>query len=260
MFDLFKKKQEGTPADVKSLRNNILQFVKNELAKVQGGEGASIKALHLFVTCTESVKHLYETALYANEEGRLKEEIQRIADDFALDLPDNWELKVLFTAEAPAAAIKASQSEVALFIQTKEKTLQKSATAYLKVLQGQAEKELYAITSDHGRINIGREKQVQTRDNFFRINTVAFPAESTHDSNKFISRQHAHVEWDNGTGTFLLFADEGGVPPRNKVKVRPQSGSDPVKLQSTKSGYSLQEGDQIMLGETALLEFRYSPD
>jgi hypothetical protein len=100
---------------------------------------------------------------------------------------------------------------------------------------------------------------VQTRDNFFRINTIAFPAESTADSNKYISRQHAHIEWDNGTGTFLLFADEGGVPPRNKIKIRSLQNEDPVKLQSTRVGYSLQEGDQIILGETALLEFSYLP-
>jgi hypothetical protein len=127
------------------------------------------------------------------------------------------------------------------------------------VLHGDAEKETYTITSGSGTINIGRDKKVQTRDNFYRINTIAFPAESTHESNKYISRQHAHIEWDSATGAFLLFADEGGVPPRNKIKVRSQS-NDPVKLQSTKTGYSLQHGDQIILGETALLEFRHSPD
>jgi hypothetical protein len=54
-----------------------------------------------------------------------------------------------------------------------------------------------------------------------------------------------------------LFADEGGIPPHNKMKVRTQGGI-PVKLQTTQIGHRLQEGDQIILGESALLEFKNS--
>jgi pSer/pThr/pTyr-binding forkhead associated (FHA) protein len=258
MFELFKKPEQSVP-DVKSIRNSLLQFIKAQLAKAEGGEGGAIKTLHLFLTCSEGERHLYEPAVYLNEEGRFKEEVQKIADDFALNLPDLWELDITFTAEPPAEAVKAQQVAGALFIRNGTNAIQKKAAAYIKVLNGEAEKEVYAITSESGKINIGREKRVQTRDNFFRVNTIAFPAESTAESNKYISRQHAHIEWDNGTGTFLLFADEGGVPPRNKIKIRSVQNEDPVKLQSTRLGYSLQEGDQIILGETALLEFSYSP-
>lgn len=260
MFDLFKKKSTPSEPDVKSIRDGLLQFIKTQLAKVEGGEGRAIKNLQLFIACNESERHLYEAAVYMDQQGRFKEDVQRIADDFAISLPPSWDLKIMFTHELPAEAINAPQVDAALFIQTKEKAIQKTATAYIKVLSGEAEKEIYTITSESGKATIGREKKVQTRDSFFRINTIAFPADSANESNKYISRQHAHIEWDTATGSFLLFADEGGVPPRNKVKVRPQQGSDAVKLQSTKTGYSLQEGDQIMLGETALLEFRYSPD
>ena len=261
MFDLFKKKNAATAEpDVKNIREKLLQFIKSRLSKAEGGEGQAIKNLQLFIACNESEKHLYEAAVYAEQEGRFKDDVQKIADDFAIGLPPHWDLKILFTDDLPAEAIKASQLPVAFFIQTKEATIQKQATAYIHVLSGEAEKESYTITSASGKVTIGREKKVQTRDSFFRINTIAFPAESTNESNKFVSRQHAHIEWDNASGSFLLFADEGGVPPRNKIKVRPQNGGDAVKLQSTKTGYSLQAGDQILLGETALLEFRNSPD
>ena len=98
---------------------------------------------------------------------------------------------------------------------------------------------------------------MQTADSFYRVNTVAFPANSSNESNRFVSRQHAHIEWDAETGAFLLFADEGGVPPRNKVKVRSADGNI-VKLQTIHFGHQLQEGDQIILGDSALLEFSYS--
>ncbi len=260
MFDLFKKKSTPAEPDVKSIRDSLLQFIRKTLAKAEGGEGGGVKAVQLFLACSEGEKHLYEAAVYFNQEGRFKEDIQRIADDFALQLPPNWELNLVFTQQLPVEAIQATELPVAIFIQTGKNNIQKTATAYLKVLTGEAEKESYTITSESGKINMGREKKVQRHDNFFRINTIAFPAESANESNKFISRQHAHIEWDNATGSFLLFADEGGVPPCNKVKVRPQQGGDAVKLQSTRAGYSLQDGDQIMLGETALLEFRFSPD
>jgi hypothetical protein len=258
MFDLFKKKEATTTPDVKSIREYLLQFIRATLATMEGGEGRSIKGLQVFIACKEEEKHLYEAAVFTEDPERFKENIQKIADDFAIEMPHQWTLETQFTNTLPAEAVKAPQGDAALFIQTKEKKLQKTATAYIKIINGEAEAPVYTLTSESGKINIGRDKKVQTRDNFFRINTIAFPAESTHDSNRYISRQHAHIEWDTATGTFLLFADEGGVPPRNKIKVRPINGGDPVKLQSTRLGYSLQEGDQIILGETALLEFSFS--
>jgi hypothetical protein len=126
------------------------------------------------------------------------------------------------------------------------------------VLNGEAEKEEYKITSESGKINIGREKKVQTADGFFRINTIAFPATSENSANQYVSRQHAHIAFDSDSGLFLLYADEGGLPPRNKIKVRSNEGT-PVKLQTAGIGHQLLEGDQIILGETALLEFSYLP-
>jgi pSer/pThr/pTyr-binding forkhead associated (FHA) protein len=89
------------------------------------------------------------------------------------------------------------------------------------------------------------------------MNTIAFPANSNNESNKFISRQHAHIEWDNDSAAFLLFPDEGGIPPKNKVKVRSAAG-ELIKLQAIEIGYELKDGDQIVLGDSAVLEFSYT--
>jgi hypothetical protein len=125
-------------------------------------------------------------------------------------------------------------------------------------LVGEAEKEVYSISSLRGKINIGREKRAQTADGFMRENHIAFPDNSKDESNRSVSRQHAHIEWDPENAAFYLYADEGGIPPSNKMKVRAEGGM-PVKLQTTEIGHRLQEGDQIILGESALLEFRSSP-
>ncbi|HVG40732.1 MAG TPA: FHA domain-containing protein [Chitinophagaceae bacterium] len=259
MFDLFKQDKESKSGDVKLIRNTLVQFIKEQLKKVEGGEGNNIKGLYLFITCPDAEKHIYESALYFEEGDRFKnEEVQKIADDFAIDLPQDWVMEISFVDSAPPEAIKVTDLDASLFIQTRKRSIKKSATAYITVLNGEAEKEMYSISSSSGIINIGREKKVQTADGFFRINNIAFPAESSHQSNQYISRQHAHIEFDGESGHFLLFADEGGLPPRNKIKVR-STGGVPVKLQTAGIGHQLQEGDQIILGETALLQFSYSP-
>lgn len=255
MFDFFKSR----PTDIKGIRGALLQFIKEQLQKAEGGEGSNIKGLCLYITAPNEEKHLYEAAVYADDENRFKEEeVQKIADDYAIALPENWTVEIEFADEAPAEALKAPDVDAALFISTKKKPkVFHDVAAVIRVLNGEAEKEVYSISSTEGKINIGRERRVQTADGFYRENTIAFPDSSRHESNRSVSRQHAHIEWDSDNGAFYLFADEGGIPPHNKMKVRTEGGT-PVKLQTTQIGHRLQEGDQIVLGETAVLEFRTS--
>jgi pSer/pThr/pTyr-binding forkhead associated (FHA) protein len=258
MLDIFKNNQQTGERDVKIIRDQLLQFIKSQLQKVEGGEGSNIKGLHLFIACSNVEKYMYEAAVYYEEEDRFKnEEVQRIADDYAIDLPATWAMEIIFTDALPSEAVKVPGLDAALFIQTKKRALIKSATAVIRVLNGEAEQEEYSITSTSGKVTIGREKKVQTTEGFIRENVIAFPANTSNESNKFVSRQHAHIEWDNDSGTFCLFADEGGIPPKNKVKLRSIDG-ELEKLQTMEIGHQLKDGDQIILGDSAVLEFRYS--
>lgn len=257
MFNFFKQnKEQSRPDDVKGIRDAALRFIKEQLQKAEGGEGGNIRGLQLYLSPKEEEKHLYQSAVFVEEGGRFKEEVQKIADDFALQLPGNWNIEIIFTEGLPADAIKAPTIDAALFVVTRKQSApKKTVTAVVNILNGEAEKESYTFTSESGRIFIGRERKVQAADGFYRVNTIAFPGDSSHQSNKYISRQHAHIEWDAERGAFMLFADEGGIPPRNKIKVRTTDGNL-EKLQTTQFGYPLQEGDQIILGDSALLEFR----
>lgn len=258
MFDLFKQKGEASLPDVKMLRQNLLQFIKDQLKRWEGGEGANIKGLQFFLAPPADDKHLYEAALFVDEEAKFREEVQRIVDDYAIELPATWTMESLFVDELPAEAVKAKDMPVALHVSTrKQPVLTAQTTAYITVISGEAEKEKYTITSTGGKVCIGREKKVQTEEGFMRENTIAFPSDSSHKSNKFISRQHAHIEWNRDAGAFFLYPDEGGVPPRNKIKVQTEDGAI-IRLQTIRVGHHLQEGDQIVLGETALLKFSFS--
>ncbi|MES2062374.1 MAG: FHA domain-containing protein [Bacteroidota bacterium] len=259
MFNLFKSDKENRPVDVKSIRYELLQFIKQELQKAEGGEGGNIKGLNLFINCPSSEKAMYEAAVYTEEPELFKDEVQRIADDYAVNLPESWLMEVIFDQPFPEEATRSKKLDAAFFIKTSKNFIKQSATAYLRALSGETDQKEYTITSDSEKAHIGRDKKAQGDDGFFRTNHIAFPSDSTNDSNKYVSRQHAHIEWNNDAGRFMLFADEGGVPPRNKIKIRSEKSEDIIKLTSTHIGHQLQEGDQIILGESAVLEFSYQP-
>jgi hypothetical protein len=259
MFNLFKSSKEDRPADVKSIRYELLQFIKQELQKAEGGEGSNIRGLNLYLGCEASQRPLYEAAVYIDEPEVFKDEVQKIANDYAVALPQNWLFEVLFDEEFPQEAVKATKVDAAFFIKTNKNFIKQSALAYIRPLSGQTDRPEYKLSSDSDKLNIGRDKKAQVDDGFFRTNHIAFPSDSADASNKYVSRQHAHIEWNNDAGRFMIFADEGGVPPRNKIKIRSEKSDDVIKLSSTTIGHKLQEGDQIVLGESAVLEFSYQP-
>lgn len=260
MFDFFKKNKSSEELDAKGLRDAILSLLKEELQKLEGGEGAHVALLQLFVNPAEGQGHIYETALHTADPAQFKEEIQRIADNFALELPVEWQLNIQFTDEIPAAAMKREGLAAGLIIQTvaavqKKSTVNNAAKAAIRVLQGTAEQQEYIFDKEINRINIGRERNIQANDGSFRTNHIAFPEAAGNESNKYISRQHAHIEWDEISECFKLYADEGGVPPGNKTKIRSAKDEQLHKLNSTQIGYQLRAGDQLILGDTAVLEF-----
>jgi hypothetical protein len=257
MFNFFKSSASDRPTDIKGVRYALLQFIKQELQKAEGGEGGNIKGLCLYLNATDAEKHLYEAAVYTEDAQQFKDEVQRIADDYDVNLPAAWTLDIITDQPAPPDAARANNVDAALFIKTNKHFVKQSATAYLEVLSGDIGQRVYTITSDAGKINIGRDRKAQADDGFFRTNHIAFPSESTDAANKYVSRQHAHIEWNNDTAHFMLFADEGGVPPRNKVKIRVELTEELVKLHSTEIGHPLNEGDQIIIGESAVLQFSY---
>lgn len=254
MFNLFNKK----PTDVKGVRSAIIQFIKEELKKNEGGEGGNIKSILIYVVCNPSETHIYRAALFADEPEKFKkEEVQRIADDFDINLPANWKLEMIFDEPLPKGVVTQELLDIGLQIVTNKTIVEKKTVeAYLRSLNGETEKIIYKITSEPGKINIGRETKSQAADGFFRTNHIAFVNSENNPENRSVSRQHAHIEWNENTNSFYLFADEGGIPPHNKMKVRSENGVI-ERIQTVELGHKLKEGDQIILGEAAVLEFSY---
>ncbi|WP_183566515.1 FHA domain-containing protein [Mucilaginibacter sp. SP1R1] len=256
-FNLFRNKGEKREWDVKSLRDALLRFIKEALQKVEGGEGSHIKELLLFIATTPDDKHLYEGAVYVHEKEKFRNEIQKIADDYALDLPSDWTVEVTFTDDLPAEATKIPELDAAFLMHTRRQVMHNasSAVAYIRILSGEAEQDEYVIKATDDKINIGRDKKAVTENGSYRLNKLVFPATSNDESNKFVSRQHAHIEWNKNGECFMIFADEGGVPPRNKTKIHIAADGKMIKLNSTQIGHPMNEGDQVILGESAVFLF-----
>src|ERR1017187_4992515 len=170
MFNLFKER----PNDVKGIRNILLQFIKERLQRAQGGEGGNIMGIYLFINCSAADKHLYEAVVFANIPGKFKkEEVQKIADDYAITLSPSFKFEIAFTDKFPPEADLVKDIDAAVFISTKRSGLtNKKNMAFIKVLNGEAEKETYLIDSSGGRINIGREARVQATGNYVRKNVI----------------------------------------------------------------------------------------
>jgi hypothetical protein len=64
MFDYFKQKKDDRPLDVKSIRHRLLQFIKEQLQRWEGGEGSQIKSLQLFLAPLPEEIQLYESVVY----------------------------------------------------------------------------------------------------------------------------------------------------------------------------------------------------
>ena len=249
--------EKRSSKDIKTLRSDILDFIKEQLKKAESGEGQNIKGLQLYINCDAKDKFVYEGAVYVNSPDKFKEEVQKIADDFAIDLPVSWSLHFMFDEDVPEEVIRSMQLQMALFIQTKQKpSVHKEAVAYLKVLGGETEQAVYVLHSSNKKINIGREKNVQAEDGYLRQNQIVFSGDSNNKSNQSVSRRHAHIEWNAEQSAFFLYADEVGIPPGNKIKIKPEKGPE-VRLITTGIGHHLREGDQVILGASALLEFSY---
>ncbi len=108
-------KKDKQPKDVKTLRSDLLDFIKDQLKKAEG-EGADIKGMHLYINCNAQDKFLYDSAVYINNTEQFKEEVQRIADDFDISLHAGWQFQIFCDEEVPPEAIQSGGLGAALFI------------------------------------------------------------------------------------------------------------------------------------------------
>lgn len=114
----------------------------------------------------------------------------------------------------------------------------------LLVLNGKAARRAYAFTG--GRIDIGRRAEViDARQRIVRTNDVAFDEEGP-DANRTVSRRHAHVIYQEGSGEYRLWDDRSahGTSLVRRGRTIPVPGAS--------RGVRLEPDDEIVLGQARL--------
>jgi FHA domain len=100
---------------------------------------------------------------------------------------------------------------------------------------------------DRARINLGREEEVvDSLGRAFRRNELFFP-EAAHDANSSVSRSHAHVVFDTGSGQWRIFDDGSSL---GTTLFREGRRID-VPAHASR-GVALRPGDDVYLGQVRL--------
>ncbi len=111
----------------------------------------------------------------------------------------------------------------------------------ITVIRGAAERRTYVFTSH--RIDLGRGIEVRDSGNrLIRTNHVAF-SDGSDDLTRSISRQHAHLVYEQRSGRFRLH-DDGSIHGTRIIR-----NGKTLAVPSGGRGGLLQSGDEIDLGE-----------
>ncbi len=183
----------------------------------------------------------YEAAFVEN--GALARDIAgRIADEH-VDLPEKFRVEVDLVDELPESfASRGFEIEYQTEAAAKAAPAAAMPAIWLKVLTGTADKAEYSLR--RARVNIGRLTDViDSQQRLLRRNDIAF-AET---ANPTVSRTHAHIEFQAGTGEFRLFDDRSA----QGTTVLRDGNIIPVPKGPSK-GVVLCPGDEIVVGQARL--------
>jgi len=121
----------------------------------------------------------------------------------------------------------------------------------LTVLHGAAQQRTYSF--NQARIDLGRCVEVRdSRHRLIRTNLVAF-TEGAGALNQSISRQHAHIAYNAGSGEYRVY-DDGSAQGTGIVR----SGRT-MAVPSGSRGLRLHSSDEIILGE-ARVRVKFGPE
>jgi len=177
----------------------------------------------------------------------LQTEIERHLRSEEIEIPAGLRVQVEALAEPPA---EVATKGFHILYKTREAgqsdAPKSKQPVRLTVLHGAAEHSSYEINKN--RIHLGRLAEVMDdRRRPIRRNDVVF-IESSEKPNSTVSRAHAHIEYDSGTGEFRLFDDGSSygtsVMHDGRIVNVPAAGG---------RGLRIEPGDEIYVGQARVL-------
>ena len=103
---------------------------------------------------------------------------------------------------------------------------------------------------DKPRVHIGREVDVYRNGGMLRRNDLAFVEDS--EVNRSVSREHAHIDYDNTTGEYRLFNDRWYARGTDCGTRIVRDGVS-IEVHRDTRGTRLEPGDEIHLGRAIVI-------
>jgi len=165
--------------------------------------------------------------------------------------PEDMRVSVEVSSEPPAKRER-WLSVVASFEEAPATPKPQETVGRLIVVQGSA--SVHEISLDQPRTNIGRTQDVYGNQGLSRRNHLAFIEDD--EISRTVSREHAHIVRDSGTGEYRLFNDRFYNRQKGEAcNIWIIRGGLSQGVHRNSRGVKLEDGDEIHLGR-AVLRFR----
>jgi len=211
---------------------------------------------------TPEDEELYRVALWANQPGKFRAELDRQLADQYIRLPETWEFDwAFFRDELPPCTFL--EGPFGLIVLDRSQLEGMPQLARIRVLAGQAEQAEYLLDpQEKPSYCIGRGPMAHTASGRVRTNDIVILNEEDPGfdagkgaGNGAVSRAHATIRYDAARRRYALLVDPGGLPSAgNKTKIiHPDDQIERADIQGMT--YPLEDGDQIELGGEVVLLF-----
>jgi hypothetical protein len=239
------------PPEVAEIRFALLDEVRKKSYRSAGKRVFPFNYVHIHVKGVEDSRaRIFKGDFFKRY---FEQEIRKTLVKAECKFPENLEVEVSVTDELPGP------EGIWLWIETETEKrrpkLPARRAAKLTVVEGTANCGDMAL--DRKRVNIGRTVNVYRNEGLSRRNDLAFIEDS--DINRTVSREHAHVEYDESEGIYKIFNDrwykrnEKGEGSCGIWIVRDGMSQE---VHRNERGMRLEAGDEIHLGK-AVLRFTY---
>lgn len=181
--------------------------------------------------------HRLNLVSYFNGTEDLKDQVVKRLEQASCAAPGGLSVDIEILNEA------GQQSENGFWIEYGTGKLRPQSPAQLVVLRGVATKR--TMTLRKPIINIGRVEEVvdRTKQQIIRRNDLVF-LDKGDEANHTVSRIHAHIEYDEGSGEYMLFDDRS----EHGTRIH-RAGQTINVIKGSVRGVKLRPGDEIALGQ-----------
>lgn len=177
----------------------------------------------------------------------LEQEVRSALRDGGIRFPDNLRVDV-----HPVAGLPKPGEDWLIVAAESQEIADAGAKPVGKLVIREGDANVRELRLDKARTNIGRVVDVYRDEGIFRRNDLAFEADTP--ENRSVSREHAHIRWDRGSGEYRLFNDrwyERG--PHGDCATWIVRDGMSQEVHRTSRGTRLEPGDEIRFGRAVVM-------